>query len=252
MRKTTGAIDGQMSIRKGKGRRKAFTLVELIVVITILAVLATVGFLSLSGYSDDARSATVASNVRTVYSAILTESTTSGNSPRWYVEHDAAAALTGGAVAFADGNPVTLTGGDFGVSGTNYSAGNPRWDRLRMNGDKFRLAGAFGNGACAGNGACGARSGGDGKTPDSGSCAGAKSPEGAGSGPFPGFPLPEAFMPDAGAAYSTGVISIGAFDAVGKATLNGKSKSVSYFQVVGVSPSTKKASVTGNYMAAGT
>ena len=72
----------------------AFTLVELIVVITILAILATVGFLTLSGYTDDARSATVAANVRTVYSAILTESTTSGNSPRYYVDHDPAAALS--------------------------------------------------------------------------------------------------------------------------------------------------------------
>ena len=73
---------------------RAFTLVELIVVITILAILATVGFLTLSGYTDDARSATVAANVRTVYSAILTESTTSGNSPRYYVDHDPAAALS--------------------------------------------------------------------------------------------------------------------------------------------------------------
>ena len=117
----------------------AFTLVELIVVITILAILATVGFLSLSGYTDDARSATVAANVRTVYSAILSESTTSGNSPRYYIDHDPAAALSG-AVAFVDGNPVVLTGGQWGSGGTNYSAGNPRWDRLRMNGDKFRLA----------------------------------------------------------------------------------------------------------------
>ena len=117
----------------------AFTLVELIVVITILAVLATVGFLSLSGFTDDARSATAKANVRTVYSAILTESTTSGNSPRFYIDHDPAAALSG-AVAFVDGNPVVLTGGQWGSGGTNYSAGNPRWDRLRMNGEKFKMA----------------------------------------------------------------------------------------------------------------
>ena len=80
----------------------AFTLVELIVVVTILAILTTVGFLTLSGYTDDARSATVAANVRTVYSAILTESTTSGNSPRYYVDHDPAAALSGG-IVFVDG-----------------------------------------------------------------------------------------------------------------------------------------------------
>ena len=81
-------------IRIRKKAIKGFTLVELIVVITILAILATVGFLSLSGYSDDARTATVKANVRTVYSAILTESTTSGNSPRYYVDHGTGAALS--------------------------------------------------------------------------------------------------------------------------------------------------------------
>ena len=120
-------------------RISGFTLVELIVVITILAILATVGFLSLSGYSDDARSATVKANVRTVYSAILTESTTTGNSPRYYVSHDATAALSG-AFVFVDGKQVALTGGDLGVGDSNYTAGNPRWDRLRMNGEKFKLA----------------------------------------------------------------------------------------------------------------
>ena len=82
---------GRGGRRTALGIAEAFTLVELIVVITILAILATVGFLTLSGYTDDARSATVAANVRTVYSAILTESTTSGNSPRYYVNHDSAA-----------------------------------------------------------------------------------------------------------------------------------------------------------------
>jgi len=37
--------------------KKAFTLVELIVVITILAVLATVAFISLQGYSQSSRDA---------------------------------------------------------------------------------------------------------------------------------------------------------------------------------------------------
>lgn len=118
---------------------EGFTLVELIVVIAILAILATVGFLSLSGYSDDARTATVKANVRTVYSAILTESTTSGNSPRYYVDHDQYAALSGG-IVIVDGNPIALSGGQWDVPKTNYSAGNPRWDRLRMNGDKFKLS----------------------------------------------------------------------------------------------------------------
>lgn len=127
---------------RANGRKiRGFTLVELIVVVTVLAVLATVGFLSLSGYSDDARSASLKANVRTVYSAILTESTTSGNSPRWYVEHSPSAALSG-AFVFVDGANVALTGGDVGglPADSNYTAGNPRWDRLRMSADKFRIA----------------------------------------------------------------------------------------------------------------
>jgi prepilin-type N-terminal cleavage/methylation domain-containing protein len=38
-----------------KGTKKGFTLVELIVVITILAILWTIAFISLQGYSGDAR-----------------------------------------------------------------------------------------------------------------------------------------------------------------------------------------------------
>ena len=116
----------------------AFTLVELIVVVAVLAVLATVGFLSLSGYSDDARSAVTKANVRMVYSAIATESATTGNSPRYYVEHDPAAGLSG---AITVGNTtVALSGGKWDQPGTNYSSGNPKWDLLKLNPEKFRLA----------------------------------------------------------------------------------------------------------------
>ena len=118
-----------------------FTLVELIVVITILAILATVGFLSLSGYSDDARSSVAKANVRMVYSAIATESATTGNSPRYYVSHDPAAALSG--TVTVGGVSVTLSGGEWNLPGTNYSAGNPRWDLLRLNPDKFRISASF-------------------------------------------------------------------------------------------------------------
>jgi len=39
-------------------KKKAFTLVELIVVITILTILGTIAFISLQGYSRDARDST--------------------------------------------------------------------------------------------------------------------------------------------------------------------------------------------------
>lgn len=71
-----------------------FTLAELIVVITVLAILATVGFLALSGYTQDAKNSAGKTNVRSVSTAISAESALTGNSPRFYVVHDSAAALT--------------------------------------------------------------------------------------------------------------------------------------------------------------
>ena len=69
-------------------------MAELIVVITVLAILATVGFLALSGYGEDAKEAALRANVRSVQSAISTESALTNNSPRYYVVHDSAAALS--------------------------------------------------------------------------------------------------------------------------------------------------------------
>lgn len=70
-------------------------MAELIVVITVLAILATVGFLALSGYAEDAKSSATKANVRSIATAIASESAITGNSPRHYVEHDADYALSG-------------------------------------------------------------------------------------------------------------------------------------------------------------
>lgn len=125
--------------KRKKLRIGAFTLDELLVVISILAILATVGFLAFSGYSSDAKETTVKTNVRSVYSAITSESTVTGNSPRYYVIHDSGASLSGGIVVI-DGNPTTLSGGDWNQTGTNYSAGNPDYAKLKINGEKFRIS----------------------------------------------------------------------------------------------------------------
>ncbi len=43
-------------------------------------------------------------------------------------------------MAYVDGNPVALTGGDWNAAGTNYSAGNPDYVKLRMNPEKFKVS----------------------------------------------------------------------------------------------------------------
>lgn len=129
-------------------RLGGFTLAELIVVVTILAVLATVGFLALSGYSQDAKNSVVATNVRSLYAAITAESAVTGNTPRYYVVHDSGASLSGG-IVIIDGNSTTLTGGDWNVQGTNYSAGNPDYAKLKLNKEKFKTSGIFANVAFA-------------------------------------------------------------------------------------------------------
>ncbi|MFB0964527.1 MAG: type II secretion system protein, partial [Patescibacteria group bacterium] len=124
-------------------RNSGFTLAELIVVVTILAILAAIGFIALSGYSQDAKDSAVKANVRSVYSAITAESALSGNSPRYYIVHDytATGAALSGAIVYFDGNtPTTLTGGDWNVAGTNYSAGNPDYAKLKLNQEKFRVS----------------------------------------------------------------------------------------------------------------
>lgn len=59
-----------------KNTKKAFTLVELIVVITILAILGTIAFISLQGYSSDARNTKRASDLGNINSKITAEAAT--------------------------------------------------------------------------------------------------------------------------------------------------------------------------------
>jgi prepilin-type N-terminal cleavage/methylation domain-containing protein len=121
------------ALRKAAGRRfLAFTLVELIVVVTILAVLATVGFLALSGYTKDASDATVKTNLRAFAENALTESEKNGDSLRKYVVHDASRSLSG-----AKFSGIPLVPGTYSALGTNYSVGTPNFAALRADGQKF-------------------------------------------------------------------------------------------------------------------
>ncbi|NDK09277.1 BspA family leucine-rich repeat surface protein [Candidatus Gracilibacteria bacterium] len=61
--------------------KQAFTLVELIVVITILAILGTIGFISLQGYSLSARESTRISDLATIQRALEFFQTTEGYYP---------------------------------------------------------------------------------------------------------------------------------------------------------------------------
>jgi prepilin-type N-terminal cleavage/methylation domain-containing protein len=53
-----------------RNTKSAFTLVELIVVITILAILGTIAFISLQGYSADARNSKRTSDIGNIQSAM--------------------------------------------------------------------------------------------------------------------------------------------------------------------------------------
>jgi prepilin-type N-terminal cleavage/methylation domain-containing protein len=56
-----------------KTTNKAFTLVELIVVITILAILGTIGFMSIKGYTSEANNAKISSDLTTIQRGLETK-----------------------------------------------------------------------------------------------------------------------------------------------------------------------------------
>lgn len=111
-----------------RNAQKGFTLVELIVVITILAILGTIAFISLQGYSQDARNSKVTSDIRTLASAVetgVTDGTLTLNQ-LVVVSSTLGTAATGD---FASG--VTL------AEGTNAEIGEIDFAALRQNGDDF-------------------------------------------------------------------------------------------------------------------
>jgi prepilin-type N-terminal cleavage/methylation domain-containing protein len=56
-------------------KTKAFTLIELIVVITIFVILSTISFIALQGYSTDARDAKRISDINNLLSKVNIETT---------------------------------------------------------------------------------------------------------------------------------------------------------------------------------
>jgi len=110
---------------------KGFTLVELIVVITILAILGTIAFISLQGYSQEAKNSKVINDVRALGTAVETS-------------------LTSGSVNMGDltvGDRTATNGltdgSNFGSGATttawaNYKVGTVNFTGLRQNGTDFK------------------------------------------------------------------------------------------------------------------
>lgn len=143
VRKIADSVSSRTFAIVAKSKRKkfsAFTLAELVVVVTVLTILASVGFVALSGYLSDARESASKANVRSVYTAISAESAVASVSPRYFVVHDPAYALTGSAYVVFGTNSAMLVPGDWSAPGTNYSAGNPDWVKLKMNPEKFKIS----------------------------------------------------------------------------------------------------------------
>lgn len=118
-----------------RNTKNAFTLVELIVVITILAVLGTIAFVSLQGYSRDAKNSKVTSDIRTLVSAIETKLTDGGLTLGGLVGNDSTGAntankLTSGTVG---SGAVTLA-----VGATQYKVGTVDFVALGQNWDDFK------------------------------------------------------------------------------------------------------------------
>ena len=114
-----------------KNTKKAFTLVELIVVITILAILGTIAFISLQGYSQEAKNSKVTSDLRNITSAIETDSTRNGT----LLSDVLTSEIT--AQELADG--TTVNSGALALTWSdNYFVGNIDFAAIGQNGEDFK------------------------------------------------------------------------------------------------------------------
>ena len=118
-----------------RNTKQAFTLVELIVVITILAILGTIAFISLQGYSADARNSKRVNDLGNLADSVNIKST-QGTSLLSFITDDATVDVTWVQVAGT------------GVTATEYNAGKPNYIALGVksedfkdpNGDEYRIA----------------------------------------------------------------------------------------------------------------
>lgn len=113
-----------------KKLQKGFTLVELIVVITILAILGTIAFISLQGYSQDAKNSKVSSDLSTLASAIEISNTKGDTNVVSILDNAKNPDVT--AIAGSFGSGITI------VEGTNYGVGGVNFSGLQQNGADFK------------------------------------------------------------------------------------------------------------------
>ncbi len=116
-----------------KNTQKGFTLVELIVVITILAILGTIAFISLQGYSQDARDSKVVSDVRSLASVIETKITEGKLSSLGSI---VGTAVAGNGVTAVSGGTATYLSGEV-LTGSTYNVGNIDWLVLQQDSSDF-------------------------------------------------------------------------------------------------------------------
>ncbi len=113
-----------------KNTNKAFTLVELIVVITILAILGTIAFISLQGYSQDAKNSKVSSDLGTLASAIEISNTKGDTTISSLLDDNLNTNVALPTGTFGSG--ITLTGNS-GIGWVSFTA-------LNQNGADFKDA----------------------------------------------------------------------------------------------------------------
>ena len=106
-----------------RNTRNAFTLVELIVVITILAILGTIAFISLQGYSADARNSKRTEDLNSIVKSIEIKVSNGSNLLSFVTAGDEVGAFS-------------VAGADV-IAGTNYQAGIPNYSAVCIKSTDF-------------------------------------------------------------------------------------------------------------------
>lgn len=117
-----------------KSTKKAFTLVELIVVITILAILGTIAFISLQGYSAEARDSKRLTNVNDITRKINIE-IVRGAHPKDLISISTASGGTWATTKYLTSS-ASYTNVTF--SGVEMAQGYVYFPAIQANGEQFR------------------------------------------------------------------------------------------------------------------